>query len=295
MTDTAYHRIRTTAHGAPAGCPVDHAFTPLGDDYVADPYPIANALRERSPVVYAEPLGFVVVTEMDLVTEVFMNPGRVLGGERADPVFPISAEAAAVLGAPDFDPVAVMSNRPEPDHGRIRNYTKLLFSNRRIQGLEPYIRRRAHELIDVMLAGPRRPTSWQRSRTRSRRGGVPVHRVPRGGRPAAEGLVRQPAVVLVGQADTRRAGGIADKMLAYWRYVRAFVARQGAQPGDDLASELIGYHLEHPDDLSYREVESILYGLSFAGHEPVTLLLGNSLLSLLPRRDAWAEVCDDPR
>jgi cytochrome P450 len=76
--------------------------------------------------------------------------------------------------------------------------------------------------------------------------------------------------------------------------VRAFVADKAANPGDDLASELIEHHRANPDDLSYREVESILYGLSFAGHEPVTLLLGNALASLLPRREAWAEVCADP-
>ena len=60
-----------------------------------------------------------------------------------------------MLAAPDFNPVAVMSNRQEPDHGRIRNYTKRVFSATRLKSLEPYIRRRAHEMIDEMLAaGP---------------------------------------------------------------------------------------------------------------------------------------------
>ena len=88
---------------------------------------------------------------------------------------------------------------------------------------------------------------------------------------------------------------IAEKMLAYWRYVRAFVAHKRDQPGDDLASELIGYHLDHPDDLSYREVESIMYGLSFAGHEPVTLLLGNApAVAAPPPRRVAGGVCDEP-
>jgi cytochrome P450 len=50
----------------------------------------------------------------------------------------------------------------------------------------------------------------------------------------------------------------------------------------------------NPTDLSYREVESILYGLSFAGHEAVTSLICNALICLLPHRDQWAEICADP-
>ena len=295
MTDTAYHRISARAAGAPSGCPVDHTFTPLDPAYVADPYPIANELRERTPVVFAEPLGFVVVTDMDLVTEVFMNPDVYSSANVQDPVFPICAEAQAVLAAADFDPVAVMSNRQEPDHGRIRNYTKLLFSNRRIQGLEPYIRRRAHELLDAMLAGPQ-PADFVAALAYPLPGEVIFRFLgfPEGDDQQLKDWCANRLSFSWGRPTPEEQVGIAHNLLAYWRYVREFAARRADEPGDDLASELIGYHREHPDDLSYREVESILYGLSFAGHEPVTLLLGNALASLLPRRDAWAAVCADP-
>ena len=36
---------------------------------------------------------------------------------------------------------------------------------------------------------------------------------------------------------------------------------QQEAPADDFASELLADHAEHPDLLSYREVESVLYGL----------------------------------
>ncbi len=83
-------------------------------------------------------------------------------------------------------------------------------------------------------------------------------------------------------------------MLAYWRYCRDFTAAKRDHRADDFASELIAAHEEHPEDLSYREVESVIYGLSFAGHEAVTALIGNSLQCLLPRREVWAEICADP-
>jgi cytochrome P450 len=295
MTETAYHQIRTSTHGAPSGCPIDHGFTPLSPEYVADPYPIAAAMRESTPVIYAEPLGFVVVSQMDLVTEVFMNPDVYSSENVQDPVFPICAEAAAVLGAPDFNPVAVMSNRQEPDHGRIRQYTKLLFSNRRIHTLEPYIRRRAHELIDDMLAGET-PADFVAALGYPLPGEVIFRFIgfPESDDQQLKDWCANRLSFSWGSPTPDEQIDIAEKMLAYWRYVRAFAERKRDEPGDDLASELIGHHLDHPDDLSYREVESILYGLSFAGHEPVTLLLGNALLSLLPRRDAWQGLCDEP-
>ena len=63
---------------------------------------------------------------------------------------------------------------------------------------------------------------------------------------------------------------------------------------DDFTSELIDAHEANPDDITYREVESVVYGLSFAGHEAVTAAFCNTLLCLLPRRDVWAEICADP-
>ncbi|MED5329553.1 MAG: cytochrome P450, partial [Actinomycetota bacterium] len=38
----------------------------------------------------------------------------------------------------------------------------------------------------------------------------------------------------------------------------------------------------------------MVYGISFAGHDPVTALMCNTLLCLLPRRDQWQALVDDP-
>ena len=86
---------------------------------------------------------------------------------------------------------------------------------------------------------------------------------------------------------------IAENMLRYWRYCRDFVASRNLQPADDLASELLAAHKENPQELTYREVESIIYGLSFAGHEIVSNFIGLTLQNLLPRRDRWEACCND--
>lgn len=295
MTETGYHNERGEAPPIPTGCPVHQSWSPLNDDYLTDPYPIAKQLADDHPVFYSEQLNYLVVTELAEIERIFADHETFASVNVQDPVFPLSDEAAAVLAAPDFDPVAVMSNRPEPEHGRLRVHTRQGFSNKRIKTLEPYIRRRSNELIDQMLAS-----------------GSPAEFVDAFGFPlpgetvfrfigfpeADDEQLKQWCADRKGFSWGRPTGdeqaAIAEKMVAYWRYCRDFVADKRDNRGDDLASELITAHEDNPDDMSYREVESIIYGLSFAGHEAVTSLICNTLLCLLPRRDTWAEICADP-
>ncbi len=295
MSANKYHQERLEKPPAPSGCPVQQSWSPLDEDYLTEPYRIATNLAAQHPVFYAESLGYLVVSEMSEIEAIFTDHETFASVNVQDPVFPLDPTAQSVLAAEDFDPVAVMSNRPEPDHGRIRQYTRQGFSNRRLKTLEPYIRRRTHELIDGMEAA-----------------GSPIELVDALAFPLpGETIFRFigfPEIddeLLKGWCGDRKAFSwgrptgdeqvdIAEKMLAYWRYCREFTASKRAERSDDFASELITAQEENPDDMTYREVESVIYGLSFAGHEAVTALICNTLMCLLPRRDAWAEICADP-
>lgn len=288
----SYHEEPPAAPPAPAGCPVNATWSPLNEDYLADPYGIASGF---SDVFYAEQLGYLVVNRMEEIDRIFTDHETFASVNVQDPVFPLSPEAQAVLAAEDFDPVAVMSNRPEPDHGRIRVHTRAGFSNRRIKALEPYIRRRSHELIDDMLAvGP--PVEFVAGFAFPLPGETVFRFIgfPEGDDDMLKVWCDDRKAFSWGRASPDEQARIAEQMLAYWRYCRRFTASKRDHRGDDLASELISAHEANPDDLSYREVESIIYGLSFAGHEAVTALICNALQCVLPRRDVWAELCADP-
>ncbi len=295
MADTSYHHTRMETPDPPAGCPVNHEFTPLSPEYAADPYTMTTKLREETPIFYAERFGYVVVTKMQDVMEVFLDPQAYSSENVQDPVFPIAEEAQAVLAASDFDPIAVMSNRQEPDHGRIRKYTRKGFSARRMKTLEPYIRRRCHELIDDMVAaGP--PTDFVKAFTHPLPGEVIFRFIgfPEESDTKLKGWCSDRLAFSWGQPSPAEQAAIAKKMVAYWGYVRDFTAHRMKNRADDFASELLADHEADPEDLTYREVESILYGLSFAGHEIVAHLLSNSLLSIVPGSDDWDRLCSDP-
>ena len=290
----AYHKLRAAPASTPSGCPIDQHFTPFDPDYLRDPYPILEQLRGKRPVCYAPQLGYLVVTRMEDVLAVFRNPDVFSSENVQDPVFPICERAAHVLAAEDFDPVAVMSNRQQPDHTRIRKYTREGFSGRRMKLLEPYIRRRSHELLDAMLdAGG--PLDFISAFGHPLPGQVIFRFI---GFPEADDqqLMDWTANRLIftwGQPDEAQQSQIAENMLRYWRYCRDFVAMRRREPADDLTSELLAAHASNPTDLSYREVESVIYGLSFAGHEIVSNYLSNALLSLLPNREEWQALCAD--
>ncbi len=293
--DTSYHHISTEVAPPPVGCPVVHDFSPFDVEYIADPYAVTGRLRETTPVFYSEEFGYVVVTTMEDLTEVFMNPVVYSSANVQDPVFPICPEAQQILATPDFDPIAVMSNRQPPDHGRIRKYTRRGFSQRRLKTLEPYIRRRANELVDEMLAGEP-PVDFVAAFGHPLPGEV-IFRFIGFPEEADEQLKEWCSDRLAfswGRPTPDEQVVIARKMLSYWRYVREFTAHRKDNPADDYASELLADHLDNPEDLLYREVESVLYGLSFAGHEIVSHLLSNTVVSLQPPSEDWDRLVRDP-
>lgn len=295
-TDDAYHKIRIPPRTRPGGCPIDHEFTTFSDQYLSNPYPELARIREEHPVFYSEKLGYLVVTRMEDLLEVFRDHDIYSSENVQDPVFPICDRAAAVLAVDDFNPVAVMSNRQQPDHTRIKKYTRDGFSGRRMKILEPYIRRRSQELVDAMIEK-----------------GGPAEFVTAFGHPLPgqiifrfigfpesddDDLIRWTSNRLAftwGNPGEDEQVDIATKMLRYWRYCREFVAMRQKTRADDLTSELLDAHEANPEELKYREVESIIYGLSFAGHEIVSNYMSNALLCLLPRREAWEAIGKDPK
>jgi cytochrome P450 len=273
---------------------VDVEFSPFHPGYLRNPYPELENLNAERPVFYSTELQSLVVTRMDQILEIFKNPVVFSSANVQDPVFPLCERAKKILAAEDFDPVAVMSNRQPPDHTRIRTFTREAFSGRRMRILEPHIRRLSHDLIDQMLSqGP--PAEVVSALTHPLPGRIIFRLI---GFPESDDakLMRWTANRLAftwGKPSDDEQIEIAGNMLRYWRYCRNFVAHRTGSRADDLTSELLAAHEANPDKLSYREVESVIYGLSFAGHEIVSNFIANALLCLLSDRTKWETLCAD--
>ncbi len=291
----AYHKIRTERAPAPSGCPVNHGFTPFSADYMANPYAELERLRNDTPVFYSEKLGYLVLTRMEDVSEVFRNPDTFSAENVQDPVLPICDAAAKIFSADDYNPIAVMSNRARPDHTRIRKYTLAGFSGRRMRMLEPFIRERCNTMVDAMLAAGS-PAEFVGSLGHPLPGETIFRFIgfPEEDDRKLKDWTTNRLAFTWGQASDEEQIDIAGKMLSYWRYCVDFVKMRQANPVDDFTSELLAAHAEDADELGYREIESIVYGLSFAGHEIVTNFLSNGLICLLSGQRQWDQLVADP-
>lgn len=290
----AYHALRLPPDVKPTGCPLDNDFTTFDDGYLTNPYDILRRLNSEQPFFYAEKLGYLVVTRMDDIIDIFKDHDRFSSDNVQDPVFPVCPQATDVLSSEDFNPVAVMSNRQPPDHARIRKHTREGFSGRRMKQLEPYIRQRCDDLVDRMLQSAE-PVEFINSFAHPLPGQIIFRFI---GFPESDDdqLMRWTNNRLAftwGKPDDAEQTEIANKMLMYWRYCREFVASRMTSKADDFTSELLLAHEKDASELSYREVESIIYGLSFAGHEIVSNFLSNMLLCLLPNREIWNALIAD--
>jgi cytochrome P450 len=87
---------------------------------------------------------------------------------------------------------------------------------------------------------------------------------------------------------------IATNIASYRRYLAALVDLKALRRGDDLTSDLLTIHDEAPDQLTRAEIASILFSLSFAGHETTTGLIGNAVRRLLEVPERWETLVQTP-
>ena len=290
----AYHKIRTERAPAPSGCPVDHGFSPFAPSYIANPYAEFERLRRELPVFYSERHGYLVLTRMEDVSKVFKNPEIYSEANVQDPVLPICDVAAKILATQDYNPIAVMSNRARPDHTRIRKYTLAGFSARRMRVLKPLIRQRCESMVDAMLTHGS-PSEFVGALGHPLPGETIFRLIgfPEEDDKKLKDWTTNRLAFTWGQTTDAEQIDIAGKMLSYWRYCVDFVKMRQFNPADDFTSELLATYADDPDELSFEEIQSIVYGLSFAGHEIVTNFLSNGLVSLLSDRHQWEEICAD--
>lgn len=290
-----YFNLETRDDAVPTGCPVDHGFSPFSDAYVADPYGELRARRGDAPVFYAEDLGYLVVTRMEDVADV-LKRSDVFSSENVQrPVTPICEAAAELMAAADFAPLPVLSNRQGPEHSRIRKHAQAGFSGRRMRLLEPVIRTRCEALVDAMLAGGA-PAEFSGAVGHALPGET-IYRLvgfPEADDPKLFEWSKDRLNFTWGRSTEDEQVMVAQSMVAYWQYCADHVARRQAEPADDLTTELLAVHAEDADAISIEEITSVLYGLSFAGHEIVSYMLANSLIRLLSDRPQWEAVCADP-
>jgi cytochrome P450 len=276
-------------------CPVHATFDPLSDDFLADPYAVMAALPlAETPVFYAPSLDGYVVTRHADVESVFLDTDTYSAATAQMPLVPLVPEAAEILLAGGHKPQPSMVSLDPPAHTRLRRPASRAFTPRRVAEMEPRVHATLAELLDAV--DPAAPFDLVQALTFPLPATIifSFMGVPDEDYAQLKEWCGHRASLAWGRPSPAEQVEHATSMAAYRAYLRELVARKATDRADDFASALLAIHDEDPDALAQEEIASILFSLSFAGHETTNYLIGNMIRRLLEPPERWAAVVADP-
>lgn len=277
-----------------SGCPMHGIGAGFNPYYSDDMFPILAAARASEPVFYSPEVNCWVVTRYEDAMAILHDPERFSSENTSEPVTPMHADAVKILQEGGFAAEAVQSNAGGEKHARIRNVSTQLLNVRTFARLEPDIRQLVAEgiariadkgSVDIVsgftyelparvifriLGVPEEDTAdikrWSNNRTQ-------IQFSPSTYEQQIEG---------------------ARNLVEFWNYCVRFVQDRLRNPREDFPSNLL--KLRNGDDsiITINEVNSVMFGLFFAGHETTTNQLTNAFRSLLSTPGAWEALCADP-
>ncbi len=269
-------------------------FDPFSVEYQADPYRVLSALPAGAPVFFAPSIDYYVVTRYDEIESIFMETETFSAAAAQLPLVAIGDEVRQILLDGGHRPQPSMVSLDEPDHKRLRTPAMKAFTPKRVAEMEPIIRALTADLLDAV------DTSTPFDVVDVLTFPLPaitifsLMGVPECDWQQMKEWCGSRASLGWGKPGPEEQVEVATAMVAYRRYLRELVARKAERPGDDLASVLVAIHHDDPDELTLEEAASILFSLSFAGHETTNNLIANSVRRLLEHREAWNALVADP-
>jgi cytochrome P450 len=278
-----------------AQCPVHPEFDPLSPDFLADPSAVMAALPlAEEPVFYAPSLDYYVVSRYADVEAVFLDPETYSAATAQLPLVALVPEALEILAEGGHRPQPSMVSLDQPAHTRLRRPAARAFTPRRVAAMEPRIRATTDELLDAVDPGA--PFDLVAALTFPLPATIVFSfmGVPEADWPQLKEWCGSRATLAWGRPGPAEQVEHARNMAAYRGYLRALVKSKVDDRADDYASALLAIHDEDPEALTHEEVASILFSLSFAGHETTNYLIGNLVRRLLEDRSRWQAIVADP-
>jgi cytochrome P450 len=280
-----------TSHAA---CPVHADFDPLSPTFLADPFAVLASLQRETPMFYAPSIDYYVVTRYADIEAVFLDPETYSAASAQLPLAQLVPEAAEILLGGGHRPQPSMVSLDPPAHTRLRSPTARAFTPQRVAQMEPRIRRTVDQMLDAV--DPSAPFDLVSTLTFPLPATIIFSFVgiPELDWPRLKEWCGHRAALAWGRPSSEEQVHHATNMAAYRSYLRALVAMKATAREDDFASALLAIHDEDPEALTHEEVGSILYSLTFAGHETTNYLIGNIVHRLLEKPARWDAVVADP-
>lgn len=258
--------------------------------FIADPYPVLNALREATPIFWNERSNQWTITRFADVYETLRH--RRLGRNYTQ------RYTHAEFGRPEPDPRwsafhqheqwSLLSLEP-PDHTRIRRLVAKVFTPKAVTALRPAIESLSAALLDTCRERRRFELLRDYAQPYSVAVIASLLGVPRGDTQQlldwSHAIVRMYELTTTDEVRERANTAAAE----YIEYTRALIAAKRRDPDDLLVSDLVRVE-DEGDMLREDEIVSTTMVLLEAGHEATVNTLGNGMRALLHHPAEWQRV-----
>jgi cytochrome P450 len=275
-------------------------YSPMDPSTQQDPFPYYAALRRTAAVQQGEG-GMFYVSGHAAVLEVLQQPNTFSSqwaNTAGGPPVKGTEEEMKKIFSEGYPQVSTMLTLDPPLQTRYRKSVGKAFSTRRIQSLEPRIRKVATDLLD----------SWPKS------GRVDFMRqaaIPFPVRVIADMLSipfereadvkrwSDDAVASIGVTiSAERALEAAHGIVEYQRFMASLLEERQREPRDDFLSELLAADFEDAEGnvrkLETPEMISIIQQIMVAGNEATTKGITEIMKLLVENPDEWKRVRQDP-
>lgn len=260
-------------------------------DVIECPYHTYKKLREEAPVNKDPVAGFFTITCYPDVVKALKDTAT------------FSSDVIDLLSPPEmrtkfedyggYPSVPTLITVDPPKHKFYRNPINKVFSQTRVNQLEPYIQQLVDELIDAFIKDGKCEFVSQFT--------VPLPMIiiaDQLGVPRSDiGRFKQWSDALTQQisgVSTREQRIAASKlMLEFQKYFATVIEEKRANPTNDIISDLVRAQMENGEPMSTPELLSVLNQLLAAGNETTTNSLSKGMMLLLQHPDQMQLVLDD--
>jgi cytochrome P450 len=270
----------------------DVLFDPTAAEFLADPYPTLESLREATPVFFHDGLDRWFVTRHADVRACLRDRRlgrnfRHVGTEEEFHAEPLDPRWAAFWAVERW---SLLWLEP-PDHTRIRKLVAAAFTPKSVEAMREPAARLADELLDPFLESGRMDLLFDLAQPYSitlicNWLGVPLDR-------HRDLLDWSHAHVKMYEFDTTEEQAIAANAAAatFQEYVLELIRERRRSPREDLVSALVEARVDG-QRLSDAEIVSTVIVLLNAGHEATVNTLGNGVRALMHHRDQWQRLVE---
>ncbi|MEU4269254.1 cytochrome P450 [Streptomyces sp. NPDC026092] len=147
----------TTPHGGTTGAegsplPLLDQLDVFGEDFVRDPYPWLDALRDQAPVHRDATTGLWLVSRYEDIRRVLLDPEAFRPDNAQHAVTPLSVPALRLLARAGFRLRPALANNATESHAGLRRIVTRFFNAQRVAAAVPVIERVAGELLNSVRA-----------------------------------------------------------------------------------------------------------------------------------------------